>query len=352
MDRFEPNGAPADLLPGARNAVRTCLAIGPSDRVVIMTDLETKRVGLALKQEAEAAGAETTMVLLEEFGQRPFTSVPPGFADALRAVKPTAGFFAAQGQKGEIGFRIPLRHLLIEDLKLRYGHMISIDERLMTEGMLANYDVVAQLVHRVTDLVRSAREIRVTSPKGTDLRVTFSPKLRWKPCPGIYHGQGEWGNLPEGETFTCPSGVEGVLVADVLGDYFSSKYGVLKHPVTFTIADGRITDVICEDDEIQAEVYGYLHSDENSERVGEFAIGTNLWVKALTGNLLQDEKIPGVHVAFGNPYPEETGADWDAKTHVDVIPTDCTIWVDGKLLMRDGRFEPDVLAGIAGLPGA
>lgn len=350
MERFETRTVPEELLPGARNAVRTCLAIGSGDRVAILTDLDTERVGLALQHEAEAAGAVAKLWLLEDFGRRPFTSVPDGLPGALHDFKPTAGFFAAQGQKGEIGFRIPLRHLLIDDLNLRYGHMIGIDEQLMVQGMMADYEVVANLVHRVTQLVVPAREIRVTNSKGTDLRVTFSPDLKWKPCPGIYHGQGEWGNLPEGETFTCPASAEGVLVADVLGDYFSKKYGVLERPVTFSIEDGRITDVICENEEIQQEVDEYLHSDENSERVGEFAIGANLWVRALTGNLLQDEKIPGVHVAFGNPYPEETGAQWDAKTHVDVIPTDCTIWVDGRLLMRDGRFEPNVLAGIEGLP--
>ncbi|HEX9017236.1 MAG TPA: aminopeptidase, partial [Chloroflexota bacterium] len=313
MNRFDTRIVPQELLPGARNAVRTCLAIGGGDRVAILTDLETERVGRALKQEAESAGATAELFLLEDFGERPFTSVPEGLPGALHAFEPTAGFFAAQGQKGEIGFRIPLRHLLIDELNLRYGHMIGVDEQLMVEGMMADYEAVARLVQRVTDLVATAREIRVTNPKGTDLRVTFSPELRWKPCPGIYRLQGEWGNLPEGETYTCPSGAEGVLVADVLGDYFSKKYGVLDRPVSFEIEGGVIKDVICENQDIQLEVDEYLHSDENSDRVGEFAIGANLWVRSLTGNLLQDEKIPGVHVAFGNPYPEETGAKWDAR---------------------------------------
>ena len=350
MDSYTITTAPADLLPGARNAVRSCLAIGSGDRVAIVTDHDTERIALALKRASEEAGATAEIVMLEEFGQRPFTSIPPGFSEALHALGPTAAFFAAQGQKGEISFRIPLRNLLVEDLNVRFGHMISIDERLMVEGMMADYTVVSQLVHRVTDLVAPAREVRVVNPKGTDLRVSLSPELRWKPCPGIYHRQGEWGNLPEGETFTCPENVDGVLVVDVLGDYFSSKYGVLEHPVTIRIRDGRITGVDCKNAALREELDSYLHSSENSDRVGEFAIGANLWVRSLTGNLLQDEKIPGVHVAFGNPYPEDTGARWNARTHVDVIPTECTIWADGKLLMRDGRFEPWVLQGIEGLP--
>jgi len=48
--------------------------------------------------------------------------------------------------------------------------------------------------------------------------------------------------------------------------------------------------------------------------------------------------MPGLHVAFGNPYPEFTGADWSAKIHVDVIPSECTIEVDGLIIMRDGQF--------------
>ena len=121
-------------------------------------------------------------------------------------------------------------------------------------------------------------------------------------------------------------------------------------PAIFTIASGRVARISCESRPLEEELRSYLATGENSDRVGEFAIGANLWVKALTGNLLQDEKIPGVHVAFGNPYPEETGASWTASTHVDVIPIECTIWLDDRLLMRDGRFEPWALEGIEALP--
>jgi aminopeptidase len=295
-------------------------------------------------------GAETRTIYMEELGERPLTSMPESFAATLAPFRPTATFFAARSLKGELGFRIPMRQVLIEDLNVRHGHMVGIDERLMLQGMMADYQSVSGLVLRVTDLVSAAREIHVTSPRGTDLRVTFSPDLRWKPCPGIYHEQGQWGNLPEGETYTAPADAEGTLVVDVLGDYFSHKYGVLEHPVTFAVRGARISRVWCEHRELEAELQQYLSTHENSNRVGEFAIGANLWVRELTGNLLQDEKIPGVHVAFGNPYPEETGAGWTAPTHIDVIPIDPDVTVDGRPLMRRGRFEPEVLEGIEGLP--
>jgi leucyl aminopeptidase (aminopeptidase T) len=77
---------------------------------------------------------------------------------------------------------------------------------------------------------------------------------------------------------------------------------------------------------------------QNGRRVGEFAIGTNEALTELVGNLLQDEKYPGAHVAFGNPYNNYTGAVWESPIHVDVVMEEVSIWVDGDQIMEGGRF--------------
>ncbi|MBK6430244.1 hypothetical protein [Candidatus Amarolinea dominans] len=124
---------------------------------------------------------------------------------------------------------------------MRQAHRIGITEQLMTQGMTADYHQIARLTEQVYDLARQAHEIHVTSPAGTDLTARFDPALRWVPCTGIYHRAGQWGNLPEGETFTCPATAEGVVAASVLGDYFSEKYGVLPTPIFFHISAGEIS---------------------------------------------------------------------------------------------------------------
>ena len=48
----------------------------------------------------------------------------------------------------------------------------------------------------------------------------------------------------------------------------------------------------------------------------------------MIGVLLQDEKVPGVHLAFGDPYGSQTGADWKSRTHIDVLTRDCDVWID------------------------
>ena len=321
---------------GSENAVR-CMGVTASDRVLIITDLERENIAKRVAQAAMARHAEVTVRFLEDYGERPLTVFSEALRQDIIEAQPTVSFYIATAKPGEITFRLPLLPFLVQELHVRHGHMIGITEALMAEGMCADYDEVFSLTNQVYDLVRNAQTIHVTSVKGSDVTATFHKDWKWIPCHGRY-AQAGWGNLPEGEVFTAPASVDGVLVCDVLGDFFSEKYGVLEHPVTFFVKDGYVTDVTCEDEDVAKDVRDYLFSTPNGNRAGEFAIGTLTSLKKLVGNLLQDEKMPGLHVAFGNPYPEFTGADWSAKIHVDVIPSVCTIEVDGRLIMRDGEF--------------
>ncbi len=322
---------------GAENAVR-CMGITAQDRVFILTDYHRETIAQRIASVALALHADVTVRFLEHYGERPLTAFSEELRNDLIHARPTVTYYIATAQPGEIAFRIPLLPFLVQELKVRHGHMIGIENALMAEGMCADYDEVFSLTNQVYDLVRNAQTIHVTSAKGSDVTATFHKDWKWIPCHGRYHEQGKWGNLPEGEVFTAPANVNGVLVCDVLGDYFSAKYGVLEQPLVLTVKDGYVTEVSSENASLAQEVHDYLFSVPNGNRAGEFAIGTLTSLKKLVGNLLQDEKMPGLHVAFGNPYPQFTGADWDARIHVDVIPSICTIEVDGRTIMRDGAF--------------
>lgn len=329
---------------GIQNAVRVCMNVTQADKVLVISDLKTLSIGKALTAESSRFGAQSRLVKLEEFGTRPMTDVPPALIKELANFKPTVTFFAAEGQEGEVKMRIALDREMkktFNDLGLpvpRHGHMIGITPRLIREGMTADYVEVNRLTLEILDLVKEAKTIKVTSEKGTDITANFNPDYKWVPCHGLYHTAGDWGNLPEGEVYTCPQTLDGTIVADVLGDYFSPKYGVLDSPLTIIVKDGLVEEVSCQDQAIADEFMAYLKSSENGLRAGEFAIGTNTSVTTLSGNLLQDEKIPGIHVAFGYPDGFETGADWTSDVHVDVVPINCTIQLDDKMIMKDGVF--------------
>src|SRR5579863_3182975 len=322
---------------GAENAIR-CMGVSAEDRVFIITDFERETIAQRVAVAALKRHADVTVRFLEHYGERPLTVFSEELRNDLLHARPTVTYYIATAKPGEIAFRIPLLPFLATELKVRHGHMIGITEALMADGMCADYDEVFTLTNHIYEQVRHAQTIHVTSVKGSNVTATFHPDWKWIPCHGRYVEQGKWGNLPEGEVYTAPATVDGVLVCDVLGDYFSEKYGVLAQPVVINVKDGYVTEVTSENKELARELHDYLFSVPNGNRAGEFAIGTLASLKQLVGNLLQDEKMPGLHVAFGNPYPQFTNADWDARIHVDVIPSVCTIEVDGRVIMRDGEF--------------
>ncbi len=116
-----------------------------------------------------------------------------------------------------------------------------------------------------------------------------------------------------------------------MGDCFTEKYGFLdKNPVKLTVEKGRVVKIDCENKVLEEGLWKHFKSDEHADRVSEFALGTNPFIKDFVGVFVQDEKVPGVHIAIGNPYPEMTGAGYSSKIHVDCITRDPTVWVDGK----------------------
>ncbi|MHB8605224.1 MAG: aminopeptidase [Thermoplasmatota archaeon] len=221
----------------------------------------------------------------------------------------------------------------------RHGHMPGITKLLMETGMCADYEAVADLTMRLFKRVQGHRRAVVTSEHGTDFEVVFHPEWKWLPDTGMFHKKGDWGNLPAGEVYTAPLFLHGRLVTHLLGDYFSEKFGKLTPPVAFDVADSRVVlDSITGPAQVVKEFKAYLTSDPWGTRAGEFAMGTNTALTDVVGNLLQDEKIPGVHVAFGHPYSDETGAPWTAKTHVDCVLLHTDVTLDGAPIQKRGTY--------------
>ncbi len=321
---------------GAEQATKL-VGLSDKDKVVIITDKQTSNVAGIVFEEVGKKAKQVELFFMEDFGERPVV-----FNELIRQRIMNANvlYYIAQSVKGELhSFRMPMIETARSHGKLRFAHMIGISEEIMKDGMSTDYSKIKELTQKVQGIVSNARELHLTTKAGTNLKVQFSPRIKWIPCDGHIH-EGKWTNLPDGEIFTSPELANGVLVVDgVIGDHFSKKYGcVEKHPMKITIENSRITQVECENKELLEEFKEYIKQDENSNRVGELGIGTNIGLKKLIGNLLQDEKFPGIHVAFGDPYGKETGADWSSTSHVDVVMKECNIHIDGKQIMDKGKF--------------
>ena len=331
---------PTEVTPGARSAVTTCLRIDPAEKVTLITDRATESIAAALGAQLAERGCPWNAFILEDLSPRPLTDMPAAVLADMETSQ--VSIFAVQVQANELGSRMQMTDI-VNRRHMRHAHMVNITPEIMCQGMRADFDLVDRLSQKVLDRVRRATRIRATTAAGTDITADMNPGYKWFKTSGIISPE-KWGNLPGGECFTSPGEVNGTFVVDgVVGDWLCARYGLLAAtPLAIQIAANRIVSCSSTNKQLEADFWSYTHTDENSDRVGEFAIGTNLGVERVIGNILQDEKFPGIHIAFGNPYGEHTGAPWRSGTHIDVVGLGFNIWLESESgqeqIMREGRF--------------
>src|SRR6267143_526718 len=289
--------ASPDLLPGAKNAVETCLAIKPGERVALIADEPSRAVAASLSAAMDDVQAACTSLLLEDFAPRPIKSAPAPVLEALETAD--VGILCMNPQPGELAARMAIVKV-VERRQIRYAHMVGVTPEIMQQGMRADYRMVDRLSDKLRDRMLRAETLTVKTEAGTKFAAHFDRGLDWVKTSGLISPR-YWSNLPAGEVFTTPATVDGSFVCDATaGDHFNGK---------------------------------------NSDRVGDLAFGTNLGLSEMIGVLLQDEKFPGVHIAFGDPYGSQTHADWKSKTHVDVLTRKCDVWIDDDQVIEKGHYQ-------------
>lgn len=325
-----------DLVPGARNAIGTCLAVQPGERVALVTDEVSLEVAASLASALAEREARWTGLVLEDLVLRPMTKVS---ADVLKLFdEADVGILCIQPQEGELTARRSIVEL-VERRQIRYAHMIGVTPAIMRQGMRADYREVDRLSERLLARMEHAESLTVKTDAGTSFTARFDPTLAWVKTSGLISRR-YWSNLPAGEVFTTPARVDGQFICNATaGDYFNAKYGDLKEtPLVLDIESGRLVGARSSREDLRDEFWDYCHTDENSDRVGELAFGTNFGLTEFIGILLQDEKFPGVHLAFGDPYGSQTNASWQSRTHVDVLTRECNVWIDDQPVIERGRY--------------
>jgi aminopeptidase len=335
-------GSPrSELMPGARNAVETCLGVQRGEHVALIADEASRAVAASIAAAVEKQQARLTGLLLEDLGPRPMAAAPLAVLSTLEIAD--VGVLCMRPQPGELGARMAIVKV-VERRQIRYAHMVGVTPEIMQQGMRADYHLVDRLSDKLRERMLRAETLTVKTEAGTEFAAHFDRGLDWVKTSGLISPR-YWSNLPAGEVFTTPASVDGTFVCDATaGDHFNGKYGDLQStPLTLTIKAARLVDVECARKDLQQEFWDYCHTDENSDRVGELAFGTNLGLSEMIGILLQDEKFPGVHLAFGDPYGNQTHADWKSTTHVDVLTRKCDVWIDGDQVLEKGRYQLDHL---------
>jgi len=312
----------------------------PLKTATVFYDRKNAVTGRALEREFTRRGVKTQGIGL--IGRDPNTvgRDPKSLKKLSRA---EAVVFLTGGRKSQFD---SFADLIVEQAEARkktkrgtrLALIYGIEDMKSTRTLAATAkqaSLMREFSRKTFNAVRGAREIRVITPAGANLTFTLSPRIRWGIDNGIIT-KNYWGNLPAGEVFTAPLRVNGTAIID------GAMFGVgrtEKTPIRVQIKDGRaiLGSISCASESVKRKFIKQLTSDRNSSRIGELGLGTNVTIKKVMGNDLVDEKIPGVHIAFGDPYAADTGARWKSEEHNDGILLKPTIIVDGKTIMRNGK---------------
>ena len=332
--------APAALGRGARNAVRTCLGVGPGEAVTLICDEASLTVAAALLAALDEAGAASRVFILERREQRPLTALPAEIARALRGS--AASIYTAHPRDGEYEHRKELIGM-VAPLRLRHAHMIRVTEDAMMQGMLSDYRRVARLNEVVKGRLARAAEIRVTSAAGTDVRVTLDPG---EPiyCDAGVIAPGSWANLPTGEVYTVPAAVTGVYVCDGTAptEEKLDRAELARRPLRIEIADGRMTKIEGGPGALAAAVLATVRAGRNVDRIGMFAVGTNFELLMPIGDASQDVFMPGAYFSLGRP-PGVGSSAWSSTCQLTFSGRKTSLTVDGEPLVDAGRYPSRIL---------
>src|ERR1035438_6552231 len=99
-----------ELTPGARNAVRVCLRILPSEKVTMITDEVSLEIAASIVRELEELGCRYQTWVLEDLAMRPLTDFPAAIAEDLETSQ--VSIFAVQAQMNELKSRMQMTEVV------------------------------------------------------------------------------------------------------------------------------------------------------------------------------------------------------------------------------------------------
>lgn len=367
---MELNADPG-LLDAARIAVRESLKLQKDEKVLIVTNPGTDV--LAISQSLYAAALEA--------GGRPTIMIQPVKAQMDYAEEAVIAAFESQPDvvisisaeklgKDRSGMQTPYEwdgvsydhvfHYQLHGAKtLRAFWSPSATVEMFKATVPIDYRELRSRCETLKGIIDDAVEVRVTNPKGTDIRLGVRGREA-KLDDGDYSLPGSGGNLPAGEVFISPElgTANGGIVFD--GSISNAAGDIIIHtPIRCRVESGYVTDIQGAEEAmtlastLEAAAANALAMGKegrlprekaaeyakNARNIGELGIGLNPRAKVV-GNMLEDEKaFRTCHFAIGHNYDE----DAPALIHLDGLvsePTIVAITAKGRetVIEKDGEL--------------
>jgi aminopeptidase len=313
-----------------------CELVGAHPLVVMVSDRHNSRRLLELPEqqlatlaapwvEAVRAADVVFTIRLEDGEPQLFAGVTPAQRGANRRGRKLLADLICDGTRRWIGSDFPTA---------QQAAALGLDpERyfeLFWRALDVDYAELEVRSARVCAVLEGAGEVRVTSPKGTDvtMRIDGRPLER---DVGVVSHAAPLTNLPAGEVCLAPieDSAAGRVVFDLAfwdGEWVEDLEVEFAGGVARGLAATRGLDLF-------NDTLATATGDGNV--IGELGIGLNHEVTEPCGNLLLDEKILGtIHIAVGDN--RVLGGVNESSLHWDLLVMKPTVTVDGKPLLTGG----------------
>ena len=189
-----------------------------------------------------------------------------------------------------------------------------------------------ELEKKQEEICKALKNTKKIQVIGEDTDLTMSVEAR--------HWISECGhlNLPDGEIYTAP--IEDSVNGSIRFTFPGIFQGNEIQNIYLEFKDGRVIKSTADKGE---ELLHQLLKIENTDIIGEFAIGTNDGITKFTKNMLFDEKIGGtIHCALGSGLVE-AGSKNKSAVHWDILKDmripGSKILADNKIIYEEGEWK-------------
>jgi 2,5-dihydroxypyridine 5,6-dioxygenase len=315
-------------LPNASRVLSHCGNLQPTDRVVVVSDFEKLELATIVATAARAIAPDVNLVVMpprELDGQEPPEAIAAAMQHAdliVSLVARSITHTSAVKNALKAGARGLMLTAFTESMMLRGG--IDYDFR-------ANRDFCFQVAKLLTD----AREARLTTPLGTDLRMDITGRPG-NPHSGVIFGPGELTTAPNAESSVSPieGSAEGVIVGDASIPYY--EIGLLTEPVRMEVTNGSVTRISGGNQAQMIERMMAKQNDPNVYNIAQLSFGLNPMCR-MQGIMLEDEGVYGTsHIGIGTS--TLLGGTVKAAMHFDILMWNPTLELDDTVVLRDGEW--------------
>ncbi len=188
----------------------------------------------------------------------------------------------------------------------------------------------------------NARQLRVLNQVGTDVVFELGNKNILTEY-GYTADPGRWDHWPGGflATLAREGGVCGRVVMDV-GDIIYPLKSFVRSPIEFVIEGGLVVEINGDEDARLLKKFMDKYDDERAKAVSHIGWGLNPaceWSVDLPGIGMDGRACYG-NVLFSLGPDTEFGGINDTACHLDLPMRNCTLTLDGKSIVDEGRVIP------------